>query len=205
MHEESPTGENPFCTRRIRPGAVEYFFQPGVSIEDLVDRLSVNHWRGQIVGPHGSGKSTLLAHVIHAIERAGRQVVLFELHDGQRRMPSHWQRKIELSASSAPAIIVVDGYEQLSFWSRFRLKWHCNRRHFGLLVTSHISVNLPDIFRTATSLETAQQVVQQLLQKKRMTISAEIIAELFARHDGNIREMLFDLYDLFEQKMRKRE
>jgi len=33
-----------------------------------------------------------------------------------------------------------------------------------------------------------------------MTIPNDVIAELFARHGGNIRELLFDLYDLFEQR-----
>ena len=202
MHEERPAGENPFCTRCIRPGAVEYCFPAGESVEDLVDRLCVNHWRGQIVGPHGSGKSTLLARILPAIEQAGRQPVLFELHDGQRRMPGDWRRKTELSASAAPPIIVVDGYEQLSTWNRFLLKLYCSRRHFGLLVTSHVPVGFPDIFRTYTSLEMTQQVVRQLIQNKQMTISSEIIGELFARHGGNIRELLFDLYDLFEQKIR---
>jgi hypothetical protein len=201
MLEERPAGENPFCTRCIRPGAVAYCFPAGVSIEDLVDRLCINHWHGQIVGPHGSGKSTLLARILTAVEQAGRQPVFFELHDGQRRMPSDWRRKTELSAVTAPVIVVVDGYEQLSVWSRFLLKRYCSRRHFGLLVTSHVPVDLPDIFRTSTSLEMAQQVVRQLIQKKQMKISMEIIAELFARHGGNIRELLFDLYDLYEQQL----
>jgi hypothetical protein len=204
MHEERPAGENPFCTRCIRPGAVEYCFPAGVSVEDLVDRLCVNHWRGQIVGPHGSGKSTLLAQILPAIEQAGRQPVLFELHDGQRRMPGGWRRNTELSASAAPPIIVVDGYEQLSTWNRFLLKLYCSRRHFGLFVTSHAPVDFPEIFRTYTSLEMAQQVVRQLIQNKQMTISSEIIGELFDRHGGNIRELLFDLYDLFEQKTRNK-
>jgi ABC-type cobalamin/Fe3+-siderophores transport system ATPase subunit len=201
MHEDRPAGENPFCTRRIRPGVVAYCFPAGVSVEDLVDRLCINHWRGQIVGPHGSGKSTLLARILGAIEQAGRQAVLFELHDGQRRLPGDWRCKIELSSLPAPAIIVVDGYEQLGIWSRFLLKRYCSRRHFGLLVTSHVSVGLPEIYYTSTSLEMAKQIVEQLMQNERMTFSADVIAGLFARHSGNIRELLFDLYDLFEQKM----
>ena len=50
---------NPFSTRFIRPGAIEYLFAPGQTADSLIDRLRHNQWRGQIIGPHGSGKSTL--------------------------------------------------------------------------------------------------------------------------------------------------
>ena len=194
--------QNPFCTRRIRPGAAPYCFPSGVTAEDLVERLRENRWRGEIVGPHGSGKSTLLARIIPAIEQAGRQAVLFELHDGQRRLPGDWRRKIESPPSSPPPIAVIDGYEQISRWSRFLLKRYCNRRCFGLLVTSHVPAGFPEIFHTSASLEMARQIVDQLMQNEKINISAEIIADLFARHDGDIRELLFDLYDLYEEKMR---
>ncbi len=52
--------ENPFCTRRIRPGALPYFFPPGASIETILQRFQDFAGWGEIVGPHGSGKSTLL-------------------------------------------------------------------------------------------------------------------------------------------------
>ncbi|QDU90040.1 hypothetical protein Pla175_34390 [Pirellulimonas nuda] len=52
---------NPFATCWTRPGALTPILPDGLSIEDLVERLRSNAWRGEIVGPHGSGKSTLLA------------------------------------------------------------------------------------------------------------------------------------------------
>lgn len=198
MHKEMPQGENPFCTRRIRPGAVTYCFPAGVSVEDLVERLRRNRWRGEIIGPHGSGKSTLLSRFLAALEQAGCKPILFDLHDGQSRLPRDWRGKIKLTASSAPSIVVVDGYEQLSRLSRFLLKRYCRIRSLGLLVTSHLPTGLPKIFLTSPSLEMALQVVGQLMQNEQITIPAEIIAELFTRHGGNIRELLFDLYDLFE-------
>lgn len=197
---KSISSENPFCTRRIRPGAAAYCFPPGTTVEDLLERLRENNWRGEIVGPHGSGKSTLLARILPAVEQAGRRPVLFELHDGQRRLSGDWRRKIETPSLSPPAVVVVDGYEQLSPWSRFCLKRYCGRRQFGLLVTTHLPTGLPIIFQTSTSPETARQVVEQLMQKEKTTIADDVLAELFARHGGNIRELLFDLYDLFEQR-----
>ncbi len=200
MCEESPSGENPFCTRRIRPGALAYCFPPGATVEDLIDRLRRNSWLGEIVGPHGSGKSTLLSAILPAIEQAGRRPVLFELHDAERRLPGEWKSKIALPGLSAQAVVVVDGYEQLSKWSRFLLKRYCRRRRLGLLVTSHVSAGLPEVYRTSSSPEMARQVVDQLMQNVNIKISAGVVAELFDKHGGNIREMLFDLYDTFEQR-----
>jgi hypothetical protein len=199
MHAKMPIAENPFCTRRIRPGSVEYFFPAGVAVEDLIDRLRRNCWQGEIVGPHGSGKSALLARLFAAVEQAGRKPVLFELHDGQRRLPNDWTENIKLPQVSAPPLIVVDGYEQLSLWNRFFLKRYCRRRNIGLLVTSHVPTGLPEIFKTTASLEIARQIVEQLMQNQPMKIPPEIIADLFALHNGDIREMLFDLYDLYER------
>jgi ABC-type branched-subunit amino acid transport system ATPase component len=205
MIEEHPAGENPFCTRRIRPGAVPFCFPSGVDIDKLLDRLRRNQWRGEIVGPHGSGKSTLLASILKALEQAGPQAVCFELHDGQRSLPRDWRRKTMTAALSRPAIVVVDGYEQLSLWSRFCLKSHCRRRHLGLLVTSHAATGLPEIYRTSASLDMALQIVEQLMQKEHITIPANVVADSLARHGADIRELLFYLYDFFEQQRNKPE
>jgi hypothetical protein len=42
MIEKQSAGENPFCTRSVRPGAVEYCFLEGSTVEDLIDRLRGN-------------------------------------------------------------------------------------------------------------------------------------------------------------------
>jgi hypothetical protein len=200
MGEDNYEVENPFCTRRIRPGDVPYFFPDGMSIEDVVNRLRCNEWRGEITGPHGSGKTTLLRQLLPAVERAGRKPVLFELHDGQRSLFSDGCKKIRTAKTSPPAIIAVDGYEQLSGWSRFWLKRFCRQGKLGLLVTSHEPTGLPEIFNTSTSLDTAFYVVDQLLHNDPQIIPKNIIEKLYARHGGNIRELLFDLYDIFEHQ-----
>ena len=109
---------NPFATRHVRPGAIPYCFPPGIDAARLVERLAAAGWRGQIVGPHGSGKSTLLATLLPAIEGRGRHPRLIALHDGQRRLPERLERMPTLDE---PTVIVVDGYEQLGLWWRWRL------------------------------------------------------------------------------------
>ena len=186
---------NPFSTRWTRPGGIPFRFPPGVSPESLVERLRQNGWRGQVVGGHGSGKSALVAALAPAIKRAGRQVLLIELHDGQRRPPADFGANL-----SPPTVLIVDGCEQLTLWNRFRLKWFCRRWGVGLVVTTHRSLGLPDLFRTSVTPELAQEIVESLLGPDKSLIRQEEVAQATARHQGNLREVLFELYDLYEQR-----
>jgi hypothetical protein len=193
-------GSNPFSTRFVRPGAIDYLFPPGESTHELVRRLERANWRGQIIGEHGSGKSTLLASLLPAIAQAGRAALLVVLHDRQRRLPAGWVDRARLAARS---LIVVDGYEQLGLASRLRLKRVCRRREWGLLVTAHRDVGLPALFRTEPSLEMAQAVVGHLLSGRADPFGAEAVADHFAECRGNLREMLFALYDRHEAVVRR--
>ncbi len=196
MMLSEPT-ENPFCTRRVRPGAIPFLFPAGQDGETLVRRLQENGWRGEIVGGHGSGKSALLATLTARIELAGQRVVLVELHDGQRRLPLDLNRDSRLQP---PTVLLIDGYEQLSRWRRFLLKRHCRRRGLGLLVTAHASVGLPEVYRTAPTSELAERIVGQLMAGRLPPCTASELAEFLARRQGNLRETLFDLYDLYERR-----
>ena len=188
--------ENPFCTRRIRPGAIPFLFPAGQNAETLVERLRQNGWWGEIIGGHGSGKSALLATLIPSIERAGRHPTLVELHDGQRRLPSDIDRECQPDPSM---VLIVDGYEQLSCWRRWLSKRLCHRRGWGLLVTGHASVGLPPLHQTAATPELAEKIVGKLMAGRAAPLAASELAECLARHHGNLRETLFELYDLYEE------
>jgi hypothetical protein len=187
---------NPFSTRHVRPGALDFVFPSGVSAADVVARLERSDWRGAIVGAHGSGKSTLLVALVPEIERTGRRVISFALHDGQRTLPA----KLSELPHDLPTLIIVDGYEQLSHWSRWRLDRFIRRRHWGLLVTSHTPVGLPTIYQTGTTLELARQIVTQLVPADDTSVTADDVAEPFSLHRGDMREALFTLYDLYEAR-----
>jgi len=193
--------DNPFSTRHVRPGAIRYRFPPGKSATVLIERLEANGWRGQIVGPHGSGKSALVATLVERLEQLGRQVVVIALRDRQRRLPAEFRRAVRPAAGGT--ILIVDGYEQLAVWNRFRLRRFCRRHGLGLVVTAHRSVGFPDLCRTATSLKLARQIVEQLLEARCCPFGAEEIRDRFARHQGNLREVLFDLYDLYERRIHR--
>ncbi|HEV3025749.1 MAG TPA: hypothetical protein VGX76_24920 [Pirellulales bacterium] len=190
-------GHNPFSTRYVRPGAVPYLFPPDCSVEGLIDRLRADGWWGQIIGPHGSGKSSLLAALTPALAAGGRRIVRFDLHDGQRRLGAAWRKRGPLDAAS---LLVVDGYEQLGLLSKLGLKRHCRRRGAGLLVTAHSDIGLPTLFACAPTVETAQRIVERLLPPGDQTIDRDDVARAWQSHAGDLREALFGLYDLYEQR-----
>jgi hypothetical protein len=191
--------DNPFASRRIRPGAISFLFPPGESVEQLLARLESNGGWGQIIGPHGSGKSALLATLIPALESAGWHVMLVALHDGQRKLPPPLPH---LPESDPPRLLVIDGYEQLGRWERAKAKRLCRKHEWGLLVTAHGPVKLPDLFRTEPSPALARRIVDQLIGRLRVEISEEILQQLYAEHCGDLRELLFSLYDQYEQQRR---
>ena len=190
-----------------------FLFSSDADAESLVEQLCRNNWWGQIIGPHGSGKSALLASLMPAIEQAGRQTRLIELHDGQRRLPKGWKMVLPRPSGlpdnavettvhqncGRPTVFLVDGYEQLSRWNRLRLKWFCRHSGNGLVATAHHSVGLPDLFQPTIDLDLAWRIVQQLQQGRQRQLTREDLAERFHAHEGNLRETLFDLYDLYQR------
>jgi len=196
----NPAVNNPFASRRVRPGAIPFQFPAPFGAAELVDRLAQLGWRAAIVGPHGSGKSTLLAALAPGIAKAGRDVRSITLHDGQRRLP---QEFLAALPSNRDVLVVIDGYEQLSYWNRWCLNRRCRTAGAGLLVTVHGPTALPELFRTTADVELAGRVVEHLLADRpdcAAAIDREEVSRAWSKHGGNIREMLFDLYDVYERE-----
>jgi hypothetical protein len=190
---------NPFATRYTRPGAVEFLFPAGMSAAGLVERLAQQQWWGAIVGPHGAGKSTLLQTLIPELERAGRRVILVRLLEAERRVPNE---ALAGDALDERTLVIVDGYEQLGWWQRWRLARRCRRRSAGLLVTAHGATGIAELWRVEPSLATTQAVVAQLLGEEADPIPSAVVADLYERHAGNVRETLFALFDHYQRQTR---
>ncbi len=189
---------NPFATRWVRPGAIPYQFAKLGSMEELVSRLREQKWRGYIVGPHGSGKTTLVKTLIPLMERSGRKIIEIALHDGQRRLPRSFFKS---GFFDSKVLLVIDGYEQLGRTARLRLAWLCRRFRCGLLVTVHCqhpARGIPLLWRTETSGDRLEDLIARFLPSHYGTIGHGDVVAAFARHRGNIREVFFALYDLFE-------
>lgn len=189
------SGSNPFSTRYVRPGALPFVFPPGADASLLVDRLRRNGWWGQIVGRHGSGKSTLLHTLVPSLSELGRRVEWISLHQGERPpsrppLPRVWDADTQL---------VIDGYEQLGWLARRRWRQACRRCRAGLLVTVHQDAGLPDLWRTDTSPDLAQELARRLLAAAIPgRVREEDVAEAYAWCGGDLRETFFRLYDRYE-------
>jgi hypothetical protein len=72
-------------------------------------------------------------------------------------------------------------------------------RQAGLLVTSHAPTGLPTVMVVAPRLEAAEQVVRRLVPDKQ-AITSDDVERSFRACDGNIREMLFQLYDVYQAR-----
>jgi GTPase SAR1 family protein len=222
-------GSNPFATRYTAPGAIPYQFPTDFGMQQLTDRwLGDCHGRGLIVGPHGSGKTSLLhswvpslgpIELVHQVagflpspearpQTGQLQAVVpgirwFRLTHQQRALQAIWD---DSRRHWRPELaIVVDGYEQLHPWARWRLLNRCRRLRCRLIVTSHRrSLGIKTLWRTDVSPELGHRLISQLLERNRSTIRAEEwtkeqLSGRLERQSGNFREVLFELYDLAEQ------
>lgn len=189
---------NPFSTRFTRPGAIGYLFPPGQSAVGTLDLLRSNNWWGEIIGPHGSGKSSLLAELLPLLEATGRRVMLYSLHQGDRTLPIS---KTDVATWSEETQVVIDGYEQLSWWSKRRLQSQAKAQRAGLLITAHQRMGLPPLFATEPTLALARQIVAELVKgEPNQALTDADVAAAFAAHGANLREMLFSLYDVYQRK-----
>jgi energy-coupling factor transporter ATP-binding protein EcfA2 len=194
--DEFPVASNPFSTRFTRPGALPYHFAGTHSAAELIEQFLAQGRRGQIVGPHGSGKSTLLATLVKALEQRGLSPALFTLHDGQSRLP----RAFFTSEGDNRRIVIIDGYEQLGRWHRWRMAQRCRRRDWGLLVTCHQPLKFPVLYQTGVDISLALWLVRELLPPGEERIRDEDVRTAFQAQDGNLRETFFALYDDYEAR-----
>lgn len=198
--------DNPFATCWTRPGALPFHFAPGQSVGRLLGQLESAKWYGAIIGPHGSGKSTMLESLKPALAADGHSLLAVALRDGQRNLPNEFSRHTQelgrLHAQSPP-IVIVDGYEQLTWVQRLKLVRHCRRRSLGLLVTSHQRTCLPTLIEMHPNFALVEQLVAVLCDQVSTRIDPEFIAASHACHGSNVREIFFDLYDRYERIRRR--
>ncbi|HEX4131576.1 MAG TPA: hypothetical protein VHZ24_16170 [Pirellulales bacterium] len=193
---------NPFSATRVRPGQIPFRFAEGASVGQLTARFQAAGCRGQIVGPHGSGKSTLLATLLEALRARQRRVTVFTLRNHERRLPA-WPAWLRVPHTGGPpSIVAIDGYEQLSRWSAWRVVRFCRRNGHGLLVTTHRACKLPLLYATRPELAAILELVTNLLPAGDNHVTPADVEVLFARHAPDVRETLFGLYRLYELRRR---
>ena len=205
---------NPFATRFVAPGRLPWLgCDPG-----YIPRLGQNfesqfRRRAAIIGPHGSGKSSLLRHLSAELgsvcyysgpacadqaPKPGGNIVWLQLHTGVPAGTTvvasrpHWR---------PGRILIIDGFEQLSWWSQLLLLSCTRHSRMGLLVTAHRPSRwLPTLVATKVTEDVAVQVVNCLLEQggtqgEFLRGRATCVGDMLAAHSGNMRELLMALYD----------
>ena len=218
---------NPLATRYVAPGKIAWQSHNAPSLSELrskfVDQL---HYRAAIVGPHGSGKSTLLAHLVPMLGNVefrsatydlgelasapDQELAQTEVHDGRMRRVIWLQlrgraasgrllRETRSRWTRHGALLVIDGYEQLSRFSRALVLSATRLFGNGLLVTSHHTVCLPTLVRTQVDALLARQILDRALpddtRARERLLDTERLDGLLEKHHGNMRELFMELYD----------
>lgn len=190
---------NPFSSRFIQPGAIDYLCTEE-SLDTLGQRL-LSQPRCQLTGPHGSGKSTLMHSLARWWTQRAGPVTLLRI-SAHRRVGQRRQWPAQDDSLLRP-LWCIDGWDGCSMLQRWRLAWSWQWRRPHLLLTNHQRrFGWHPLADCQPHLETVLAVVQQLQQHlpPAHRIGSERAAAAFQRQDGNIRETLFELYDVFEDQ-----
>ena len=183
--------DNPFSTDRV----LKIRYRPrGWTWEQLLDRLARLDYRAAIVGPEGHGKTTLMEDLEPHLRAKGFNVKHLRLTRERPTFDRAWLRDF-FAATGPNDVLLFDGAEQLTrlAWWRFR---GMARKAGGLVITSHCAGMLPTLVECETDPDLLDGIVRDLAPG-RVDGAVEDTAELFARHRGNVREALRELYDQY--------
>lgn len=180
--------QNPFRAQRL--DTLPFVFHD-ISANELLARLELLNFRAAIIGAHGNGKSTLLETLAPPLQRRGWNIHRLQLNSSQRDFPRAVWREIYLLRERD--FILLDGAEQLSFLKRKQFL-HASRATLGVLLTTHRAGIFPTLYECRSSSQLLQTLILQLTPH--WNFDEEFAAKMFARHDGNLRDALREIYDL---------
>jgi hypothetical protein len=208
---------NPFCTRFVRPGSIDYRFAADGSEENSyrtlgeitgrLDQLGV----GLIVGPHGSGKTTLLHSLGPWLSDAFSDIANLHLFAPPSQRVLDRLQHARSSATIVHAqqaklrdggLLIIDGLEQLWYRDLRRLLRKTSRRGQTLLATSHAPLaGMTILHRTHVDCRLVASLAQSLLADASAKV-AEIVDHELRQQDWsrltNVRDLWFDLYDIVQ-------
>lgn len=172
--------DNPFRTARLEALA----YRPAV---DLVERALVLR-RSAIVGPMGTGKTTLLGELARGLRARGFEVVSAVVRRDEEGRP------VRPSLPPAPGdrhAVLIDGLDLLPPWSR--AAWWLRCRRAVVVLAGHRPLGCPVLHRTDADPGVLASLVAELAGSS--APPSPWLAERLEARGGNVREVLFELYD----------
>ncbi len=209
-----PLSSNPFCTRLVRPGAIDYWFSENrtedsqSSIMRIVASLQ-QYRRGLIVGAHGTGKTTLLHALRPILQDSFAEVQYVQLSAPcSRRLRGRYthmrsaaqQLFARQSQLGQGGLLVVDGAEQLWRFDLWRLLRNARNASQAVLATGHQPVRgMRILHQTRLTRQLVHALTESLLLDVPPWLANVVLEELGRRECGrltNVRDLWFDLYDV---------
>lgn len=222
MRQGAPN--NPYSSIRLGPDGTDYWFASDELREQMIATLARSRWNAWLVGRHGAGKTTLARTLLHEAETRGMRVVTFKWSEQTPRLPRTWHGgfRFPLNTPEPVAILFLDGAERMSRAAIDHIRSASASRGFSLIATLHAPpppswLTLPDTrsllhrllqksstqphvtpatIPVAANTAAFQQIIARLEPQRAMTLD-ECETRL-ARHSGNMRDALFELYDEHE-------
>lgn len=186
--------DNPFRVERLH----QLRFRPRDVLEQVIAQLENSNYRGAIVGPHGTGKSTLLEEMNGLLRLREKDSSLLRLtaetHSRGAELVADWLRR-----TPSQAVLLFDGAEQLSSgeWNAFLA---ASQPFAGLVITTHRPGRLPTLCQTSSSPALLDDLVRELVPL-RTGEDEQLLARLYSRHRGNVRDCLRELYDRWGERV----
>ena len=191
---------NPFSSRFVKPGALQYCTAGGTSVA-AIDQRFKRLPRCQIVGGHGTGKSTLIATLltlqpscsVRQLQLHSGDGLLIRIQAGWSTVINLWRRPVDLE--------IIDGAEQCPIPLRWLIILTAQLLRRRLLLTAHRPlVGLAIVHRTEPNPTILKNLLGQLLgEDADAQIRALDAAKDFAQV-ANVRDYFADLYERYERQ-----
>ena len=183
--------DNPFRVARVH--ALGYLPQKS-NWSDIMSRLRGLSFRAAITGPFGSGKTALLDALAPRLTTLGYTAQTLRLSMQQRSLPrgftrEFWDRVVPND------VILLDEADQLgrAAWLGFKRE---SRAAAGLVITTRRPGLLPTLVECTTSPELLMDLVRALVLNDAHGLRDKA-HELYSKHEGNLREAIRELYDVY--------
>jgi hypothetical protein len=176
--------DNPFAVERLH--ALRF---RGPTATELWTRALTHGGRGALVGAEGAGKTTLLLELAAHLRGLCYRTIWIQLRRDARGLTA--EHRGALTSLGARDVVFVDGADLLSYRDR---GWLVRRAAAaaGVLGTLHAPGWLPTVAALSTTPALLDELVLDLTGRAMEPGDRDA---LFARHRGNVRTALFELYD----------